>query len=105
MALKCVGKVTDFPAMYKEYRAKTEWVTENMNDEIEYAMNRQEALGVPMFAQDFAYRLIKLNQVDKTMWKTDFIKRVYKMVEDLDAIEAGNTSNKNSPAHQKEKEV
>lgn len=50
-------------------------------------MTRQEGLGVPMFKQDFAYRLIKLNQVDESMWKTDFIKKVYKMVEDLDQME------------------
>ena len=105
MALKCVGKVTDFEKMYKEYRVKDELVTDNMNEEIFYAMNRQGVLGVPMFKQDFAYRLIKLNQIDNTMWKTDFIKKVYKMVEDLDSIEADNAIDGNSPAQQREKEV
>lgn len=45
-----------------------------------------------MFQQDFAYRLIKLNQVDESMWKTDFIKKVYKMVEDLDHMEEEATT-------------
>ena len=40
-----------------------------------------------MFKQDFAYRLVKLNQVDKTMWETDFVQKVYKMVDDLEAAE------------------
>lgn len=40
-----------------------------------------------MFKQDFAYRLVKLNQVDKTMWETDFVTKVYKMVDDLEAAE------------------
>ncbi len=90
MALKCVGKIEDFRKMSKEYRAKDDQVTETMKEGIHYAMNRQEVLGVPMFKQDFAYRLIKLNQIEKTMWGTDFIKNVYKMVEDLDEYEANN---------------
>ena len=58
-----------------------------MAEEIDYAMTRQEGLGIPMFKQDFAYRLIKLNQINKTMWKTDFVKKVYKMVAELEAAE------------------
>ena len=58
-----------------------------MEEEIKYAMERQEGLGIPMFKQDFAYRLVKLNQVDKTMWETDFVTKVYKMVEDLEIAE------------------
>ena len=38
-----------------------EWVTPEMLDEIDYAMVRQEGLGIPMWEQDFAYRLVKLN--------------------------------------------
>ena len=87
MALKCAGKVEDFKEMYEEYKTKTEWVTDEMLDEIKYAMERQEGLGIPMFKQDFAYRLVKLNQVDKTMWETDFVTKVYKMVEDLENAE------------------
>ena len=87
MALKCAGKVEDFKEMYEEYKTKTEWVTDEMLDEIKYAMERQEGLGIPMFKQDFAYRLVKLNQVDKTMWETDIVTKVYKMVEDLENAE------------------
>ena len=90
MALKCVGKVEDFKRMYYMYNApimRDRWCNDYMEDEIDYAMTRQEGLGVPMFKQDFAYRLVKLNQIDESMWKTDFIKKVYKMVEDLDQLE------------------
>lgn len=87
MADKCIGKVEDFKEMYNEYRQKNEMVTDEMKEEIKYAMERQEGLGIPMFKQDFAYRLVKLNQVDKTMWETDFVTKVYKMVEDLEHAE------------------
>ena len=80
MALKCVGKVEDFKQMYKEYKAMDELMTDEMREEIKYAMERQEGLGVPMFKQDFAFRLVKLNQVESTMWGTDFIKKVQAMV-------------------------
>ena len=90
MALKCVGTIEDFKKMFKEYSAKNELVTEAMKEGIHYAMTRQEVLGIPLFKQDLAYRLIKLNQIDRTMWGTDFIKNVYKMVEDLDEFEASN---------------
>ena len=87
MSQKVISKVNNFKEMFKEFSTKDDKVTEEMAEEIEYAMYRQEGLGIPLFKQDFAYRLIKLNQVNKTMWKTDFVKRVYKMVEDLDAAE------------------
>lgn len=87
MALKCIGKVEDFRAMFQEYKSKDDQVTDEMKEEIDYAMTRQEGLGIPMFKQDFAYRLIKLNQINKTMWKTDFVKKVYKMVAELEAAE------------------
>ena len=84
MALKCVGKIEDFKQMYREYRHKDDWFTDKMEDEIIYAMERQEGLNIPMFKQDFAYRLVKLNQVEHSMWGTDFIKKVYSMIQDLD---------------------
>ena len=87
MALKCVGQVKDFSKMYHEYRTKDEEYTEHMAEEVDYAMSRQDGLNVPMFKQDFAYRLVKLNQVDKTMWETDFINKVKTMIDDLDAAE------------------
>ena len=40
-----------------------------------------------MFKQDFAYRLIKLNQMETTMWGTEFVKKVNKMVDELDFAE------------------
>ena len=58
-----------------------------MHEEVHYAMNRYNALGLPLFAQDFAFRLVKLNQIDYTMWGTDFVKKVYTMVEELDDAE------------------
>ena len=66
MALKCMKKVTNFPAMFLKYKFMpeeelAEWVTPEMLDEIDYAMVRQEGLGIPMWEQDFAYRLVKLN--------------------------------------------
>ena len=101
MALKCVGKVTDFKALFKEYVKKEEWMTDHMEDEIDYAMTRQEILGIPRFKQDFAFRLVKLNQVDSVMWQTDFIKKVFQMVKDLEHIEhdsqgTGRTSAQNN---------
>ena len=85
--------------MYEEYSTKQEWVTEEMLDEIKYAMERQEGLGIPMFKQDFAYRLVKLNQVDKTMWETDFVTKVYKMVEELEAAENNMLAKEHQNAH------
>ena len=66
MALKCMKKVTNFDAMFLKYKfmpeeEQAEWVTPEMLDEIDYAMVRQEGLGIPMWEQDFAYRLVKLN--------------------------------------------
>ena len=87
MALKCVGKIEDFKEMYQDFKQKDDYYNEDMKEEIKYAMERQEGLGIPMFKQDFAYRLVKLNQVDKTMWETDFVTKVYKMVEDLENAE------------------
>ena len=63
-----------------------------MLDEIDYAMVRQEGLGIPMWSQDFAYRLVKLNQVENTMWETDFVKKLYKMIKDIEANEEGDGS-------------
>lgn len=70
-----------------------------MREEIDYAMTRQEGLGIPMFKQDFAYRLVKLNQVDKTMWETDFVQKVQRMVEDLEGEEKETTGNANQGGH------
>lgn len=43
-----------------------------------------------MYKQDFAFRLVKLNQIESTMWGTEFIKRVLDMVRELDVVdEAG----------------
>ena len=100
MADKCMRKITDFPQMFKKYKEMEqeeldEWVTPEMLEEIDYAMTRQEGLGIPMFKQDFAYRLVKLNQVENTMWETDFIKKLYKMVkeiEDKDEAAEGSTT-------------
>ena len=33
-------------------------------------------------------RLVKLNQIDYNMWETEFIQRVFKMVEDVDTESA-----------------
>ena len=32
-------------------------------------------------------RLVKLNQIDYAMWETEFISRVFKMVEDIEIKE------------------
>ena len=90
MAEKCMRKITDFRGMFEKFKFMpeeelAEWVTPEMLEEIDYAMTRQEGLGIPMFKQDFAYRLVKLNQVENTMWETDFIKKLYKMVKEIDA--------------------
>lgn len=76
MALKCIDKHSNFKQLFEEYKEKEEYFTEDMNEEINYAMTRQEVLGVPMFKQDFAFRLVKLNQIENTMWGTEFIRRV-----------------------------
>ena len=76
MALKCIDKHNNFKQLFEEYKEKDEYFTEDMNEEINYAMTRQEVLGVPMFKQDFAFRLVKLNQIENTMWGTEFIRRV-----------------------------
>ena len=94
MAEKCMRKITDFRGMFEKYKKMpeeelAEWVTPEMLEEIDYAMTRQEGLGIPMFKQDFAYRLVKLNQVENTMWETDFIKKLYKMVKEIDANDEG----------------
>ena len=41
-----------------------------------------------MFKQDFAFRLVKLNQVESTMWGTEFINKVNAMVKQLEENEA-----------------
>ena len=61
MALKCIGKVEDFKQLFEDYKDRDEYFNDEMEEEIDYAMTRQEGLGIPMFKQDFAYRLIKLN--------------------------------------------
>ena len=54
MAEKCMKKITDFPGMFQKYKEMpeeelAEWVTPEMLDEIDYAMVRQEGLGIPMW--------------------------------------------------------
>jgi len=49
MAEKCTRAYTDFKKLYLEYRSKDDVLTQEMIDEIDYAMSRQEVLGVPMF--------------------------------------------------------
>ena len=73
--------------MYREFRQKDDQFTAEMEDEVDYAMTRQEGLNVPMFKQDFAFRLVKLNQIEHSMWGTDFIKKVYSMIQDLDEVD------------------
>ena len=88
MALKCIAKIADHRQIFYEYRKLDELVTDSMRDQITYAMKRQENLGIPIFREDFAMRLVKLNQIDYNMWETEFIQRVFKMVEDIE-IESG----------------
>ena len=40
MALKCVGKVSDFKQMFLEYKQKDDEMTDEMREEIKYAMER-----------------------------------------------------------------
>ena len=87
MALKCAGDTTDFKSLYQKYSSMDHKYSSEMQEEVHYAMNRYNALGLPLFAQDFAFRLVKLNQIDYTMWGTDFVKKVYTMVEELDDAE------------------
>lgn len=61
MEEKCTAKITDVKKIYEEYRKMEEWCTPQMEEEIDYAMYRQEGLNIPMWEQDFAYRLVKLN--------------------------------------------
>ena len=61
MAEKCARAYKDFKKLYLEFKDKDEDLTKEMQEEIDYAMTRQEVLGVPMFKQDFAFRLVKLN--------------------------------------------
>ena len=54
MAEKCMKKITDFTGMFEKYKYMpeeelAEWVTPEMLDEIDYAMVRQEGLGIPMW--------------------------------------------------------
>jgi len=39
-----------------------------------------------MFKQDFAFRLVKLNQIETTMWGTEFIRRVNEMVREVGVV-------------------
>ncbi len=65
-----------------------------MLEEIDYAMTRQEGLNIPMWEQDFAYRLVKLNQVNASMWNTKFIEKVNQMIKDTDDAEKALLSKK-----------
>ena len=54
MELKCIKPVPDVSQIYKDFgkvkQEENEYYTSHMEDEIDYAMSRQDGLQVPMWS-------------------------------------------------------
>ena len=50
-------------------------------------MHRHDILNMPAYAESFAQRLIKLNQIDYNTWRQGAVAKIYEQVEALDDLD------------------
>ena len=75
MSRKLIHKVDDLYKLYLE--AVVTEVDDGAEKEIVEAMRRTEELNIHAYEENFAQRLIKLNQIDYRAWKTGEIQKIY----------------------------
>ena len=75
MSRKLIKKVDDLYKLYLE--AVVSDVDDNAEIEIVDAMRRTEELNIHAYEENFAQRLIKLNQIDYKTWRTGDVQKIY----------------------------
>ena len=75
MSLKVKAKVENMYRIYLEGVVTD--IPSKDEEDIYNAMHRTQALNIPAYQENFAARLIKLNQIDYNTWRTGDVQKIY----------------------------